>query len=240
MKPRKRLLWIPVVVICLVAAADFTLIKLYPRYKFNLIVVHHSASRVDDFTSIRNFHRNERGWRDAAYHLILSNGSTSVPVGHLEATSRYKNLSYSTASSNWYVNVRGLHGCVVGTHDQDPVPAQTKWALGSAIRLLQERFGVTPDAVRLHHEVNGTICPGQHIKRRELLDWVKQGPGLCDANIVAQQRRVIAGGRFSWHSFSRRTKLILLGLHAVAACAVGLFSAWILFWTFRRRRHTTC
>lgn len=62
-------------------------------HRFDSIVVHHTASEVDNLASIRAFHVQKHGWREAGYHLILSNGSTDVPLGYLEATSRYRYLA---------------------------------------------------------------------------------------------------------------------------------------------------
>ena len=50
-----------------------------PRYRYRSIVIHHTASPADNYHSIRELHR-KRGWGDAAYHLILSNGSNGVPA----------------------------------------------------------------------------------------------------------------------------------------------------------------
>ncbi len=71
----------------------FAFFSISGKLRFNAIVIHHSASAVDNYHAIAEYQRREHGWRDAAYNLILSNGSTNVPLGYLEATGRYRFLS---------------------------------------------------------------------------------------------------------------------------------------------------
>ncbi|MCL4503503.1 MAG: N-acetylmuramoyl-L-alanine amidase [Deltaproteobacteria bacterium] len=75
------------------SVALFALFSLSQNWRFNAIVIHHTASMVDNYRSISTYQRQEHGWSDAAYHLILSNGSTEVPFGYLEATGRYRFMS---------------------------------------------------------------------------------------------------------------------------------------------------
>jgi hypothetical protein len=116
-----------------------------PRYRFQAIIIHHSASARDNYASIKAFHQS-RGWRDAAYHLILSNGSTSVPLGYLEATGRYRLLSYSPATKDGWCNLLGLHLCVVGDYDQGPVPQQLRPPLEDNAFIFS-RGGESPGAI---------------------------------------------------------------------------------------------
>ena len=113
-------------------------------YRFRYIVIHHSASTVDNYASIRSFHMSKHRWGDAAYHLILSNGSTDVPVGYLEATSRYEGLLPSIAtpdprSKSAWESTSVLSGTSARSrpiHNWPPLWATQSWNSSAGIRSL--------------------------------------------------------------------------------------------------------
>ena len=113
------------------------------------IVIHHTASTVDNYESIRKAHLR-RGWSDAAYHLILSNGSTEVPLGHLESTWRHRLSLFSVATRSKTCNVAGLHLAVVGNFETGEVPVELRPALAHAVTSLQRRYGIPDDRIFLH------------------------------------------------------------------------------------------
>jgi hypothetical protein len=142
----------------------------YPnRYKW--IVIHHSASSHDNLTSIRNFHNQQHGWLEAGYHLILSNGSTNIPTGHLEATNRYRLSSYSMASRNPKYNLRGIHLCVIGNYENSSPTESIKSSMVSAIILLQKKYRIPDEHILLHRDIGQTLCPGKHITKEQILFW---------------------------------------------------------------------
>jgi hypothetical protein len=106
------------------------------KFRFNAIVIHHTASEVDNYRSIAEYQHKEHGWSDAANHLILSNGSTRVPFGYLEATGRYRYLSPSVATRSAYYNLRAIHICVVGDFDKHPMPKRLQVELVDVVRKL--------------------------------------------------------------------------------------------------------
>ncbi|MDI6854097.1 MAG: peptidoglycan recognition family protein [Deltaproteobacteria bacterium] len=175
----------------LVAAGLFVLFRAIPRYRFNAIVLHHSASSADNYESIKTFHAGSRGWRDAAYHLILANGSTSVPSGFLEATGRYRLLSYSPATKDHWANLRALHLCIVGNYDNGEVPAGLRSSLAHALRALQEKYGIPDDRILFHRDCNGTACPGRFITKAKLNLWLTKEADKCPPAVRRQQGEVI-------------------------------------------------
>lgn len=165
----------------------------YPR--FTAIVVHHSASEGSNYKSIKEYHRKAHGWRDAAYHLILSNGKAGVPLGYLEATSRYKRLSYSLATRNRWCNLHAIHICIVGNYDKHPVPPELKPAIAHALKLLQQEFNIPDDRIMLHRDCSSSRCPGKYITKAKLKHWIKTLADKCPENIKRQQAAVIQNKR---------------------------------------------
>lgn len=171
-----------------------------PRYRFRSIVIHHSASTSDNYASIKAFHR-ERGWQDAAYHLILSNGSTSVPLGFLEATGRYRLLSYSPATKNVWCNLTGLHLCIVGDYDQQEVPQQLRPPLAHAIQSLQKMYHLDDSQIIFHRDCSPTSCPGRFITKEKITAWLAEEAAKCPPVIEDQQLEVIGSPSISISQF---------------------------------------
>jgi len=93
-----------VIALLIVVLLNHVFFKFFYSNRYKWIVIHHSASSHDNLASIRNFHYQRHGWLEAGYHLILSNGSTNIPTGHLEATNRYQSrilFTWSTYLYHW-------------------------------------------------------------------------------------------------------------------------------------------
>jgi len=197
---------------------------LLPRFRYRAIVLHHSASDVDNYESIRRYHTEQRHLRDAAYHLILSNGRTEVPLGYLEATSRHRYLSYALATRSWDCNLRAIHLCVVGNWEKDELPEKLRPALAHALKLLMDRVGVGEEAILFHREDCGrTKCPGKHVTKSAVREWVRALSDQCPPEIRAQHEQVLAETSFSIHT-APCPVLLCLGVAwlAVSASWVGL------------------
>lgn len=164
------------------------------------IVLHHSASWQDTYASIRDFHQL-RGLRDAAYHLILSNGLSDIPMGHLEATGRYQRQTRSLATRNTYYNRRAIHLCVVGNYEERPLPEGMRPVLASTLLGLMDAFTIPFENILLHRDIGSTACPGKYITRQHLGQWIPLATD-CPPNITAQQQQVLASAvQNSWLSF---------------------------------------
>jgi hypothetical protein len=177
------------ILIIFVLIAGFVLVS--EKFRFNAIVVHHSASSVDNYQSIAEFHRKEKRWGDAAYHLILSNGSTEIPLGFLEATSRYHYLSPSVATKNMYYNLRAIHICVVGDYDKHEMSAALKAALADAVHQLQEKYWIAGDKILFHRDCSTSSCPGRFINKEKLHHWLASEISRCPISIKIQHEKII-------------------------------------------------
>lgn len=153
------------------------------------IVVHHTASQRDDADSIRRAHL-ARGWFETAYHLVLANGTTDVPRGHLQPTRRYLWGLWSVATRSPRANVSAVHVVVVGNYETDPVPEDLQSALGHAIAELQDRYGIPDDRVGLHRDVSPTACPGRFLDRGDLRAWSREAERIAP-ELRDQHRRVL-------------------------------------------------
>jgi hypothetical protein len=163
------------------------------KVRFNAVVIHHSASSVDNYQSIAEFHRRERGWGDAAYHLILSNGSTEIPLGFLEATGRYRYLAPSVATKNMYYNLRAIHICVVGDYDKHQMPERVQAALIDVAHQLQEKYWIADDKIMFHRDCSSSSCPGRLITKEKLQRWLASETSRCPILLKMQHEKIIGG-----------------------------------------------
>lgn len=173
--------------------ALFTLYAISEKLRFNAIVIHHTASSVDNYQSIAAYQRQEHGWRDAAYHLILSNGSTNVPLGYLEPTGRFRFLSASVATKSIYYNLHAIHICVVGDYDKHEMPEALQVALVDVLRQLQEKYGIANEEILFHRDCSGSSCPGRFITKAKLHQWLASERSKCPLYLSRQHEKVIGG-----------------------------------------------
>ena len=183
---RYRLVYLAVILLLV----NTTVFYLANHYRFDSIVVHHSASAKGNYQSIKAFHTSKKWMRDAAYHLVLSNGSSGVPMGHLEATSRYRYLLYSLATRNIRYNLTAIHICLIGNYQESPVPKSMQPIIGHVLKELMEQYHIPMDKVLFHRDIGSTVCPGKYITKTALSDWMARGDQCPDA-IKKQQRAII-------------------------------------------------
>lgn len=209
----------------LVISCNLLFYKIFVGHRYKWIVIHHTASDYGNYASIKKYHAKEHNWLDAAYHLILSNGSTEVPAGFLEATKRYRFLSYSLGTQSPKHNIWGLHLCIVGNYEDRPLPENLKKALAFSIASLQEKFSIPNTHILFHRDVGSTLCPGKYITKQAIFSWMALAD-KCRPNIQKQQANVISNAKFSLHTipdayilivlvFSAFIFLLFLGLYAI-------------------------
>jgi hypothetical protein len=191
------------------------------QFRFRYVVIHHTASQVDNYQSIREFHGRKHGWWDAGYHLILSNGSTDIPEGYLEATSRYRNMVYSLSTKSRKHNLFGVHICVVGDYDKQEPSPMVRTSLASAITYLQDRYHIPESNILFHRDCNSTACPGRNITHERVRQWLEDWKnGLPDD--IRAQHEVVLGSAGIARSTIRLFVVHLLVLNAVCLAIVGI------------------
>jgi hypothetical protein len=210
------------ILLLLLLIANILSIFALPIIRFRYIIIHHTASEHDNYESIRRYHITQNNNLDAAYHLILSNGSTNIPAGHLEATSRYRHLSYSTATSNWFYNINGIHLCIVGNFENHPIPENLASTAGYAIASLQKKFHIPDSNILLHRDINPTKCPGKHISISDINHWVQVLAKNSSPAIQKQQAGIIDHCWFSLQTFPRKG-FIALAILNTASLLTGVY-----------------
>lgn len=190
------------------------------QYRFDSVLIHHSAGRVGDLAMIKNMH-TKRGWSDAAYHLILSNGSTTVPAGFLEASGRFASLSYAGATKDRDANLRDLHICIIGNYEDEEMPEALRPPLAHALVALCDEFSIDHNKIVFHNDVGNTACPGKNLIKNDVLSWMDALSDKCPAEIRQQQLDTIATSSLSLSNYPR-------GLLVVQLCiSFILTSAWL-------------
>ena len=179
--------------VCAVFGAAFLGRFLRSDARFDSIIIHHSASETDNYKSIKRYHTRKRFMRDAAYHLILSNGSTEVPLGHIEPTGRYEKRIHAAAVRSVKHNASGLHLCVIGNYERRDIPASLTPAIGHAVKMLQEKFQIPDEEVLFHRDVGSTKCPGKFFTKEKMRKWVRDYSEDCSEKIKSQHVSVIDG-----------------------------------------------
>ena len=212
-KAKSKYKLIPLAII--LALLNAALFLLLPRYRFASIVIHHSASEVDDYQSIKAFHQ-KRGWQDAAYHLVLSNGSTEVPLGHLEATGRYRFLAYSLATRSPIHNVTGVHLCIVGNYSQHKLPGRLRPVLAHAIAALQDRYHIPDNKILFHRDCSQSECPGRKLRKADVLKWARTLASKCPPATARQHEETLASAFFSPHTAPLWFGAVLLAANGIA------------------------
>jgi len=162
-----------------------------PRGSYESIVIHHSAGSGDHHAT-RRAHLS-RGWFEIAYHLVLSNGRTPVPLGHLEPTWRFRLGLWSVATKSWQHNRSSIHLCVVGDYEANDVPEELRSTLGNAVRVLQERYKISDDEILLHRECGSTVCPGRNVTQAQVIEWIERRDET-PVDVRQQHREVIRKG----------------------------------------------
>ncbi len=208
-------------------------------WRFDSILIHHSAGASGDLAAIRAMHL-QRGWSDAAYHLIFSNGSTKTPAGYLEASSHFKTLDISGATRDTVANRRCLQLCLVGNYETDPFPQTLRPALAHALKALCTEFSIPQEKIVFHRDVNNTICPGKYLVKKDIFHWINTLAEKCPQAIKQQQNKVIAGSSISLQGYP----ISLLTLQASVSfvfCVIwfGLFRLFRAKRTYRKATSST-
>ena len=204
--------------------ANVCLYYFLKEIRFHYIVIHHTASPVDNYQSIKKFHIKSRGWKDAAYHLILSNGSTEVPAGYLEATGRYQKLAVSVATRSTLYNLTGIHLAIVGNYETHEVPENIAAALSHVIQVLQKKFNIKTSHVLMHRECSPTLCPGKYITLKQIENWLKNNISISP-DVIKQHQDVLQDAQLSqdiltyyFKYFVIYNALLVIGMLVMGLC----------------------
>ena len=126
-----------------------------PRSSTEYIVIHCSATKPSmdiGLSEIKNWHVNERGWRDVGYHYVIKRNG-EVELG--------RNIRDTGAHAAGY-NSKSIGICLVGgmaedNSTEDNFTAQQWTAL---LDLIKQKLSDYPDAKVIgHNEISKKDCP---------------------------------------------------------------------------------
>ncbi len=126
-----------------------------PRSSTEYIVIHCSATKPSmdiGLSEIKNWHVNERGWRDVGYHYVIKRNG-EVELG--------RNIRDTGAHAAGY-NSKSIGICLVGgmaedNSTEDNFTAQQWTAL---LDLIKQKLSDYPDAKVIgHNEISEKDCP---------------------------------------------------------------------------------
>ncbi len=139
-----------------------------PMRPWNVIVLHHSASRHGTTASFDRDHK-KRGWDGIGYHFLIGNG-VDMPAGQVDPTFRWREQregAHAGASLlSQPFNDLGIGICLVGQFDRDePGAYQMQRLVRLCAVLIRHVPGLSAASIIGHRDVPGkeTDCPGAHL-----------------------------------------------------------------------------
>jgi len=141
------------------------------RWRF--IVIHHSASSLGNLRYIWKIHRKKHGWPDIAYHFVVNNGSLNTAPGEIEISDRWRDRLGGLSTRSTAVNTYGIAVVLVGNFEKRSMPRLQKESLIKLLVNLSRGYGVPPERIIRHRDVNRTACPGKNFDLEEIRERVR-------------------------------------------------------------------
>ncbi|MBG31159.1 MAG: hypothetical protein CMI31_14350 [Opitutae bacterium] len=142
------------------------------RGKWKRIVIHHSATNVDDAENMHQVHKNQRKMKNGlAYHFVISNGSRKAKDGEIYIGGRWKNQFDGGHVKRLQWNKESIGICLIGNFEtRRPTAAQLK-SLEGLCRYLAAKTGIPDSKITSHKCLHPghTVCPGKHFSLKDLL-----------------------------------------------------------------------
>lgn len=132
-----------------------------PR-RWTHIVIHHSATEVGNAEIFDRVHR-ERGFRHGlAYHFVISNGTSGRRDGQIEVSYRWKNQLDSACTRCRKMQQSAISICLVGNFNYQFVSSRQFASLVRLIKELKRHYGIPPENIIPHRDIDKTYCPGRN------------------------------------------------------------------------------
>jgi LysM repeat protein len=145
--------------------------KISPRLgRWKRIVIHHSATPVDDAMNMHRVHK-ARGMKNGlAYHFVISNGSRKAYDGEVFIGDRWKGQLDGGHMKKLSDNKTSIGICLIGNFElRSPTSKQMK-SLEGLCEYLMKRCRLGPNQVTTHKVLhpNHTVCPGKYFSLSSL------------------------------------------------------------------------
>ena len=132
--------------------------------RWKKIVIHHSATPVDDALNMHRVHK-ARGMKNGlAYHFVISNGSRKAYDGEIYIGGRWKGQLDGGHMKKLSDNKTSIGICLIGNFElRSPTEKQMK-SLEGLCEYLMNKCQLTPNQVTTHKVLhpNHTVCPGKY------------------------------------------------------------------------------
>jgi LysM repeat protein len=126
------------------------------------IVIHHSATEVDNAPRINRSHRRRGFKHGLGYHFVINNGTAGRRNGQLEVGHRWRQQLTGAHCNAGGMNEHGIGICLIGDFmGREPSAAQMA-TLEALVKRLQAHYRIPMARVIRHGDVRGkrTACPG--------------------------------------------------------------------------------
>jgi len=145
--------------------------KISPRLgRWKRIVIHHSATPVDDAMNMHRVHK-ARGMKNGlAYHFVISNGSRKAYDGEVFIGDRWKGQLDGGHMKKLSDNKTSIGICLIGNFElRSPTSKQMK-SLEGLCEYLMKRCRLGSNQVTTHKILhpNHTVCPGKYFSLSSL------------------------------------------------------------------------
>lgn len=137
-----------------------------PKFgKWKKIIIHHSATPVDDAMNMHRVHK-ARGMKNGlAYHFVISNGSRKASDGEIFIGGRWKGQldGGHVKKHSWNQTCIGI--CLIGNFELRPPSSSQLKALEGLCEYLMKRCGISKSEVTTHKILHPghTACPGKYL-----------------------------------------------------------------------------
>lgn len=144
--------------------------------KWDRIIIHHSATPIDDAVNMHKVHL-ARGMKNGlAYHFVISNGSRKARDGEIYLSNRWKGQLDGGHVKKHSANQTSIGICLIGNFEVRPPTSKQLSALEGLCEYLMKRCNLQVNDVTTHtiFHPKHTVCPGKHFSltglRRRLID----------------------------------------------------------------------
>ena len=132
--------------------------------KWKKIIIHHSATNVDDAVNIHKVHKARGMQNGLAYHFVVSNGSRKAKDGEIYFGGRWKGQldGGHVKKQAWNKTTIGI--CLIGNFETRRPTAKQLKVLEGLCRYLMKRCNISAKNVITHMVLHPhhTLCPGKH------------------------------------------------------------------------------
>ena len=132
--------------------------------KWQRIVIHHSATPVDDAMNMHRVHK-ARGMKNGlAYHFVISNGSRKAYDGEVYIGGRWRAQLDGGHMKKRSWNQTSIGICLIGNFELRSPTSKQLTALEGLCEYLMKNCRISKSAITTHKILhkNHTVCPGKY------------------------------------------------------------------------------